>query len=139
MSNSRCGFISIIGRPNAGKSTLLNLLVGEKISIVSPKVQTTRREIRGIVEYNNSQLIFIDTPGICKPTTHLEKQLLSNFKKSYKSSDVILLLIDCLDTNVESDLKFLQHKKQIQSNFIVAINKIDLMRDKRQLLPIIIL
>ncbi len=137
MSNSRCGFISIIGRPNAGKSTLLNLLVGEKISIISPKVQTTRREIRGIVEYNNSQLIFIDTPGICKPTTHLEKQLLSNFKKSYKSSDIILLLIDCLDKNVESDLKFLQHKKQIQSNFIVAINKIDLMRDKRQLLPII--
>ena len=137
MSQEKCGFISIIGRPNAGKSTLLNLLVGEKISIVSPKVQTTRREIRGIIEHNNSQLIFIDTPGICKSNTPLEKVLLSNFKKSYKDSDITLLLIDCVNKNIESDLKFLQNKKQIQHNFIVAINKIDLLKDKTKLLPII--
>lgn len=137
MALTKCGFIAIIGRPNAGKSTLLNFLVGEKISIVSPKVQTTRREVRGIIENNNSQLIFIDTPGICKSNTPLEKVLLSNFKKSYKDSDITLLLIDCLNKNVESDLKFLQNKKQIQNNFIVAINKIDLMKDKTKLLPII--
>ena len=137
MSTKRCGFVSIIGKPNAGKSTLINLLVGEKISIVSPKIQTTRREVRGIIEYNNSQLIFVDTPGICKPNTHLEQILLSNFKKSYKDSDIIVLLIDCSNKNIESDLKFLQNKKQIQNNFVIAINKIDLMKDKRHLLPII--
>lgn len=137
MTAKKCGFVSIIGKPNAGKSTLLNLLVGEKISIVSPKVQTTRREVRGIIEYNNSQIIFVDTPGICRPNTPLEKTLLSNFKKSYKDSDITLLLIDCLNKNIESDLKFLQNKKQIQKNFVVAINKIDLLKDKSKLLPII--
>ncbi|MBR1943892.1 MAG: GTPase Era [Alphaproteobacteria bacterium] len=137
MSITKCGFVSIIGRPNAGKSTLLNLLVGEKISIVSPKVQTTRREVRGIIEYNNTQIIFVDTPGICRPNTPLEKTLLSNFKKSCKGSDVTLLLIDCTNKNVENDIKFLQNKKQVTNNFIVAINKIDLIKDKTQLLPII--
>lgn len=137
MSIKKCGFVSIIGQPNAGKSTLLNLLVGEKISIVSPKVQTTRREVRGIIEYNNSQIIFVDTPGICKPNTLLEKMLLSNFKKSCKGTDITLLLIDCLNKNIDSDLKFLKDKKQMQHNFIVAINKIDLLKDKKQLLPII--
>lgn len=137
MSIRRCGFVSIIGKPNAGKSTLLNLLVGEKISIVSPKVQTTRREVRGIIEHNDSQIIFVDTPGICKPNTPLEKALLSNFKKSYKDSDITLLLIDCLNKNIENNLKFLRNKKQIQNNFVVAINKIDLLKDKKQLLPII--
>ena len=137
MQNKKCGFVSIIGMPNAGKSTLLNFLVKEKISIVSPKVQTTRREVRGIIEHNNSQIIFVDTPGICRPNTPLEKVLLSNFKKSCKCSDITLLLIDCLDKNIESNLKFLQNKKQVQDNFIVAINKIDLMKNKSQLLPII--
>lgn len=137
MQNKKCGFVSIIGMPNAGKSTLLNFLVKEKISIVSPKVQTTRREVRGIIEHNDSQIIFVDTPGICRPNTPLEKVLLSNFKKSCKCSDITLLLIDCLDKNIESNLKFLQNKKQVQDNFIVAINKIDLMKNKSQLLPII--
>ena len=137
MSIKKCGFVSIIGKPNAGKSTLLNLLVGEKISIVSPKVQTTRREVRGIIEYNNSQIIFVDTPGICKPNTPLEKMLLSNFKKSCKGADITLLLIDYLNKNINSDLKFLKDKKQMQNNFIVAINKIDLLKDKKPLLPII--
>ena len=137
MSIRKCGFISIIGQPNAGKSTLLNLLVGEKISIVSPKVQTTRREVRGIIEYNSSQIIFVDTPGICRPNTPLEKMLLSNFKKSCKGADITLLLIDCLNKNIDSDLKFLKDKKQMQHNFIVAINKIDLLKDKKQLLLII--
>ena len=137
MTIKRCGFVSIIGKPNAGKSTLLNLLVGEKISIVSSKVQTTRREVRGIIEYNNSQIIFVDTPGICKPNTPLEKTLLSNFKKSCKGADITLLLIDCLNKNIDSDLKFLKDKKQMHSNFIVAINKIDLIKDKKQLLPMI--
>ena len=69
---TKSAFVAIVGEPNAGKSTLVNSIVGEKVSIVSPKIQTTRRQVRAITEIDNTQLVFIDTPGFCKPTTSLE-------------------------------------------------------------------
>ena len=131
---NRCGFVSIVGRSNAGKSTLLNYLVGEKISIVSPKVQTTRQEIRGIIEYENSQIIFVDTPGFCSKNTALEKVLLTNFRRSYRNSDVVLMLVDCTEKNWQSDLGFLSHEKKINKPFAIAVNKVDLLQNKSYLL-----
>lgn len=132
----KCGFVSIIGNTNAGKSTLLNYLIGEKVSIVSPKIQTTRQEIRGIVEYGQSQLIFVDTPGFCPSKTALERVLLSNFRRAYKNSDVTLVLIDCTKKNWEKDIDFVSHEKKLNRPFAVALNKVDLLKDKKKLLTI---
>ena len=158
----KCGFVSIIGRTNAGKSTLINRLVGEKISIVSAKVQSTRREVRGIIQYGSSQVIFVDTPGFCWGKTTLEKALMSNFKRAYDGSDVVLMLIDCTTKNWQSDFQFIPFipwrqssasgkisNKHINSNsiidiekisvdkpFAVVLNKVDRLSNKTKLLEI---
>ena len=123
--NKKCGFIAVVGEPNAGKSTLINSVVGEKISIVSDKVQTTRRQVRGIVSFNDTQLVFIDTPGFCKANTSLEKALISNFRYAYKDADIILLVIDATDKNHNSSISFIEKIKDRNSVFAVVINKTD--------------
>ncbi len=133
---SKCGFVSIIGNTNSGKSTLLNCIIGEKISIVSSKIQTTRQEVRGIVEYNNSQIIFVDTPGFCSSKTALERALLSNFRRAYKNSDVVLMVIDCTKKNWERDIDFLAHERKLKKPFAIALNKVDLLKNKQNLLSI---
>ena len=90
----KSGFVSIIGRTNVGKSTLLNLLVGEKIAAITNKVQTTRTQIRGIVNRENSQIIFIDTPGIHKPKTKFNENMIELSWGAIQDSDVILFLIE---------------------------------------------
>ncbi|MDR1488456.1 MAG: GTPase Era [Holosporales bacterium] len=130
-NNSRCGFVAIVGEPNAGKSTIINLFVGEKISIVSPKVQTTRRKIRGIVEYAdcNTQIIFIDTPGFFTPGTPLEKALVSNFKTAYGDSDIILVVLDACKKNLSFSFNFIQKLEHYSRQKIaVLINKVDKAR-----------
>ena len=127
MQNSKCAFVVVIGAPNAGKSTLVNAIVGEKVSIVSPKIQTTRRQIRGITEVGNTQLIFVDTPGFCNPNTPLEKVIVSNFKNSYRDCDIVLLVIDANSKFVTPSIKLLE--RLVDGSVIaVVINKVDIAK-----------
>jgi GTP-binding protein Era len=90
----KAGFVSIFGRPNAGKSTLLNALMGEKLAIVSPKVQTTRHRIKGILTEPEYQIIFSDTPGIIEPKYKLQEKMMMAVKQALEDTDVALLLVD---------------------------------------------
>ena len=125
---SKSAFVAVVGEPNAGKSTLVNSIVGEKVSIVSQKIQTTRRQIKGIVEIDESQIVFIDTPGFCKPNTPLEKVIASNFKNSYKDSDLILLVIDATSKNLASSFEFVKKISSTKIPFSVVINKVDVAK-----------
>lgn len=132
----KCSFVAVVGAPNSGKSTLVNLLVGEKISIVSSKIQTTRRQIRGIVQIDEAQIVFLDTPGFCKSRTPLEHAISTNFKRSYKDADVILLVIDATARYIQSSLNFLwKLQKQAGRTVAVVINKTDIAK-KETLLQI---
>ena len=96
----KSGFVSLIGRTNVGKSTLLNLLVGEKVAAIANKVQTTRTAIKGIVNRKNSQIIFVDTPGIHKPKTKLNETMVETSFTSLTDSDVVLFLIEATSTEI---------------------------------------
>ena len=125
----KCSFVAVVGEPNSGKSTLVNLLVGEKVSIVSNKIQTTRRQIKGITEIDEAQIVFLDTPGFCKSRTPLEQAILSNFRHSYKDADVILLIIDATSKYVQNSLNFLwKLQKQSERTIAVVINKTDIAK-----------
>ena len=128
---TRCGFVALIGAPNAGKSTLLNSLVGAKVSIVSRKVQTTRQLVRGIVIEGSSQIIFVDTPGIFQPKRRLDRAMVTSAWGGAGDADVIGLLVDArrgIDENVEALLAKLA---EIRRPKVLVLNKIDLIqRDK---------
>ena len=96
----KSGFVSLIGRTNVGKSTLLNLLVGEKVAAIANKVQTTRTAIKGIVNRENSQIIFVDTPGIHKPKTKLNETMVETSFTSLTDSDIVLFLIEATSTEI---------------------------------------
>ncbi len=119
----KVGFVNIFGRPNAGKSTLLNLLMGEKLAIVSPKVQTTRHRIKGILTEKDYQVIFSDTPGIIEPKYKLHEKMMQAVKNSLEDADVALLLVDINDDWAVCDEIFSALKLRVPS--IVVINKID--------------
>ncbi|MCS7245645.1 MAG: GTPase Era [candidate division WOR-3 bacterium] len=130
------GYIAIIGRPNVGKSSLLNVLVNEKLSAVSPKPQTTRFNLYGILNYEDAQFIFIDTPGIIKKVhDKLDKAILDEIKNAIFDADVLVLLVEPKLPD-EEDLKIIELLKATKKPTILAINKIDLIKDKRILLPI---
>ncbi len=127
--NFKSGFVSIIGRTNVGKSTLLNLLVGEKIAAITNKVQTTRTQIRGIVNRENSQIIFIDTPGIHKPKTKFNENMIELSWGAIQDSDVILFLIEADSKDIgRGDQKILEKIKESNKTTILIINKIDLIK-----------
>jgi GTP-binding protein Era len=129
----RCGFIAVIGAPNAGKSTLVNALVGAKISIVSHKVQTTRMPIRGIAIEGKSQLIFIDTPGIFKPRRRLDRAMVHAAWGGAGDADLVVLLVDAakgLSEEVEGILDKLKDQKPAP---LLALNKIDRVKKERLL------
>ena len=137
MEEFKSGFISICGRTNVGKSTLINLLVGEKIAAIANKVQTTRTQIRGIVNRENSQIIFIDTPGIHKPKTKLNENMVELSWDAIQNCDVILFLIEATSTEVgRGDSKILEKIKESNKKCILIINKIDLV-NKEQLAKLI--
>jgi GTP-binding protein Era len=119
----KVGFVNIFGRPNAGKSTLLNLLMGEKLAIVSPKVQTTRHRIKGILTEKDYQIIFSDTPGIIEPKYKLHEKMMRAVKNSLEDADLALLLADVNENWEESDEIFSSLKLNVPA--IVVINKID--------------
>lgn len=121
----KVGFISIFGKPNAGKSTLLNALMGEKLAIVSKKVQTTRHRIKGILTEKNYQLIFSDTPGIIEPKYKLHEKMMQEVKNSMEDADLGLLLVDVKDDWKECDAIFDSLKLKVPA--VVVLNKIDLV------------
>ena len=129
IKSKKCLFVSIVGKPNAGKSTLMNTIIGQKVSIVSSKCQTTRRSIRGITEIGDTQIVFIDTPGFFYPKSSLEKIIEKNFKNSYTDADVLLLLIDGNEKNFTREIRLL---KKIQKDLEVdlVINKVDIANKK---------
>lgn len=119
----KSGFVSIFGRPNAGKSTLLNALLQEKLAIVSPKVQTTRHRIKGILTSDDYQVIFSDTPGIIEPQYKLQEKMMQAVKQALEDTDVALLLVDINENWEEADAIFASLRLDVPA--IVLINKID--------------
>ena len=119
----KAGFVSIFGKPNAGKSTLLNALMGEKLAIVSPKVQTTRHRVKGILTGDDYQVIFSDTPGIIEPKYKLQERMMLAVKQSLEDTDVALLLADITDSWEEADAVFESLSFKIPA--IVVVNKVD--------------
>ncbi len=132
--NSHCGFVSIIGAPNAGKSTLINRLVGAKVSIVSPKVQTTRTRVMGIVNSGDTQIIFVDTPGIFTPRKRLDRAMVSAAWAGADDAEVILLIVDIGRGKINSESRAIVEKLQKQKRKVVlALNKIDLVEKEKLL------
>jgi GTP-binding protein Era len=131
----RCGYIALIGRPNAGKSTLLNRLVGEKLAITSPKPQTTRHRLLGILHLAGAQLLFLDTPGILEPKEPLNISLVQAALSALSEADVVVWLVKPRPPDSQ-DRVILPHLQALKNSLIIAINKIDLL-DKPQLLPLI--
>src|ERR1700757_3501480 len=139
----RSGFVCILGRPNAGKSTLLNALVGEKLAIISPKPQTTRNRIQGIIHIpkqgkrSGAQIVLVDTPGVHKPDSSLGRKMMVEVREALESCDLILLILDATRQLGREDNFALQMAQQSQTPVFLLLNKIDLLKDKKQLLPMI--
>lgn len=125
----KSGFVNIFGKPNAGKSTLLNALMGEKLAIVSRKVQTTRHRIKGILTEKNYQVVFSDTPGIIEPKYKLHEKMMDAVKGALEDADVAMLIVDVKDNWEESDAIFTALKLRVPA--IVTLNKIDLVSEGR--------
>jgi GTP-binding protein Era len=124
----RCGFIALIGAPNAGKSTLMNRLMGTKVSIVTPKVQTTRSRVVGVLVHGAAQLVFVDTPGIFAPKRRLERAMVTAAWTGATDADVVLLLIDA-QRGIDDDVRLiLDGLKQQTRKAVAALNKVDSVR-----------
>ena len=137
MTEFKSGFVAMLGRTNVGKSTLVNLLVGEKVAATANKVQTTRTAIRGIVNRENSQIIFIDTPGIHRPKTKLNETMIETSFGVIKDIDLILFVIEATSDEIgRGDMRILEKIKESKKKAILIINKIDLVK-KESLLKLI--
>ncbi len=136
-TNYKSGYVALIGRPNAGKSTLLNFLVGEKIAAVSNKPQTTRHKIQGIVTSDEGQIVFIDTPGVHKPGYLLNRRMMAAVHDAILSVDVVVLLRDASVSTGNGDKFVLELVKESGKTAILVLNKIDKIHDKKALLPLI--
>ena len=130
--NTKCGLVSIVGLPNAGKSTLLNNFVGEKISIVTHKVQTTRSRVRGVSMVGDTQIVYIDTPGIFKAKRGLERSMVDAAWSSVKDSDVVVIVIDAYRGVDDKVKRLLLEVNERNCKTILALNKVD--KVKRELL-----
>lgn len=139
----RSGFVCILGRPNAGKSTLLNALVGEKLAIISPKPQTTRNRIQGIVNIpknrgkGGGQIVLIDTPGVHKPDSSLGRKMMVEVREALEGCDLVLVIMDVKHKLDPRDQFALDMVKHAGTNAFLVLNKIDLIREKSKLLPLI--
>lgn len=121
----RSGFVNIVGNPNVGKSTLMNALVGEKLSIITSKAQTTRHRIMGIVNGEDYQIVFSDTPGVLKPSYKLQESMLEFSRSALVDADVLLYITDIQDNSKKNE-DFLQAVKKTKAHLLLVINKIDL-------------
>jgi GTP-binding protein Era len=132
----RAGFVAIVGRPNAGKSTLLNRLVGQKIAIVTSKPQTTRNRIQGILTRSEGQIVFIDTPGLHEAESALGRQMMREVAAALEGIDVLLLVVDASRAFPQADELLLERAKRFRGKTILALNKVDRL-PKPKLLPLI--
>ena len=134
MEKFKSGYVTIVGRTNVGKSTLINLLVGEKVAAIANRVQTTRTAIKGIVNRENSQIVFIDTPGIHKPKTKLNKTMIETSYSNLEDADIVLFLVETNNTSIgNEEAKILEKLKEIKKKSILIINKIDLIKREKLL------
>src|SRR5271154_3969228 len=139
----RSGFVCILGRPNAGKSTLLNALVGEKLAIISPKPQTTRNRIQGILHIpkkngrDGGQVVLIDTPGVHKPDSSLGRKMMAEVREALEGCDLLLLIVDVTQRFGQGDQFSLEIAKKTDTPVFLLLNKIDLISQKDKLLAII--
>ena len=120
----KAGFVNIVGNPNVGKSTLMNQLVGERISIATFKAQTTRHRIMGIVNTDDMQIVFSDTPGVLKPNYKMQEMMLAFSESALADADVLLYVTDVIE-NPEKNMEFLEKVKKMQIPVLLLINKID--------------
>ena len=133
-SATRCGYVAIVGAPNAGKSTLLNTMVGAKVSIVSPKVQTTRSRVLGIAIQGAAQLVFVDTPGIFQPRRRLDRSMVRAAWQGAADADLVLLLVDAAQKGIDDDSRaILAGLAKARRTAILGLNKVDLIRPERLL------
>src|SRR5262245_53326347 len=133
----KSGFAALIGRPNSGKSTMLNLLVGEHIAAVSSKPQTTRTRIQGIVTRPEGQIIFVDTPGIHKPGYALNRRMMRLVADALAQVDIVLLMRDATTSTGQGDRFTMELIRQAAKTTFLLLNKIDLLKDKSRLLSLI--
>jgi GTP-binding protein Era len=131
------GFVSILGRPNAGKSTLLNALVGMKVAIVADKPQTTRTSIQGVLTEPGYQIVFLDTPGIHKAGTSIQKRMMDAVRDALEARDVLVFMIDASVPISAEDRRAVSLLERSEAPAIAVFNKIDLLREKARLLPVI--
>ena len=121
----KSGFISILGRPNVGKSSLMNALIGEKVSIVSPKAQTTRDRVNGILTTKSCQMIFIDTPGVHKPKNQLGKYMDKCVRGASSGADAVVIVLDVTRRVADSDIEFIEKHLKGETPVFLALNKVD--------------
>ena len=131
--NTRCGYIALLGAPNAGKSTLTNHFVGSKVSIVSPKAQTTRTTVKGIGIYKNTQIIFLDTPGIFKPKRRLDRAMIASAWSGLADADIAVLLVDAKRGLDDETKAIIEKLKEKDIKAVLVLNKSDLVKGERLL------
>ncbi len=136
MSKHRAGFVSILGRPNAGKSTLLNALVGQKLAIVAPRPQTTRTSIQGVLTLPEAQIVFLDTPGIHKSDTLLNRHMMNTVRATMEA-DVVLFVADALAPFTQDDAQAVDLVKKIGAPVLAVFNKVDQLAEKPRILALI--
>lgn len=130
---TKCGFVALIGAPNAGKSTITNHFVGSKVSIVSPKVQTTRTQVRGIGINDNSQIIFVDTPGIFKPKKRLDRAMVASAWSGAVDADIVVLVVDA-KRGFDNDTRTIVEKlNKGRARAVLVLNKVDLVQKEKLL------
>lgn len=139
-TNTRAGYVAIVGKPNAGKSTLMNSLVGAKLSIVTPKPQTTRKRVLGIYTEESTQIVFLDTPGMLSPKYELQRQMMDYVSSSIDEADVVAVII-AADRFISADdyfpKKFISMLRGLNKPKIAVVNKLDLLQQAKFVLPII--
>ena len=136
---TKAGYAAIIGKPNAGKSTLLNSIIGTKLSIITPKPQTTRKRVLGICTEGNTQIVFIDTPGVLNPKYEMQSNMMGYVHASIEEADCIILIYDVTKFNVSQPIPPELHNffKDENKPIILLLNKIDLLKDSKDVLPLI--
>lgn len=134
---TKTAFVTIAGRTNAGKSSLLNAIIGEKIASVSPKPQTTRTRITGIHTVGDTQMVFMDTPGLHKPKNKLSEHMLNAVRESVTEIDLLLFLMDCTKRVTEQEAALLNDLRKQHTPILLVLNKIDLLEDKSALVPML--